>query len=180
MSAEEYPKWVRGLDILVGVVLIGVSFLVVGLPGFAEIMLVYAMSAGLLFIGFSRIVKTIVLKDLKPTTKAVKVITGIGVIVLASIVFLYPAGTIAFLTGMIAGAIALAGLSRIFVGISEDSLVDWARVAYIVVGILAVLLGVIAILFLDLGFFILAVAMSTALAALGVLRIASGVTGELR
>ena len=179
MSDDTYPKWIQGVDIISGLITVLVGAWILFSPTLAEATLILFMALGLLVIGFVRVGKGIGISELKTTSRAMKVLSGLGAIILSVVALLFSDLAIVFLVGLLAFAIMLAGMSRIVVGYGEDSMPSWLKLVNIVGGGIVFLFGFIAAIITDLGFFTLRVMISGVFFVLGFVRIAAASRGEL-
>jgi hypothetical protein len=179
MAIEDYPSWVRGIDVFIGLVTVFVGAWILLSPDLVEATLVITMALGLLLIGVIRFGKGITMAGLKMSSRAMKIVSGIGAISLSVLSFVFSSLTITFLITMLTFAIMLVGLSRIMVGYNEKSRPTWARWANILGGGIAFFFGFFAAIFSGLGFFTLRLMLSCAFIALGIVRIATASKGEL-
>ncbi len=180
MALEEYPPWTRGLDIVIGFVIIFVGAWIILNTALVEAMLVLLLALGLLVIGFTRLGKGLLMKKLNTTTRTVKVVSGIGAIALALAAILFSSYTITVLITILTFGIMLIGMARIIVGYREAGLKSGMRVANIAGGGLVFLFGFVVAIFPSLGLYTLKLLLAIAILVLGSLRIASGASGELR
>jgi len=179
MTIEEYPKMIRGIDLLTGLITILVGAWILFSPVFVEETLVLVMAIGIFIIGLVRFGKGIVITELRKTSRAMKVVSGLGAVVLALLAILFSDLAIVFLLGLLTFAIMLMGLSRIVVGYGEESMPSWLKLTNIVGGGFVFLFGLIAAIFTDLGFFALRMVISGVFFVLGLVRIAAASKGEL-
>ena len=179
MAVEEYPSWVRGIDVFIGLVTVFVGAWILLSPSLAEATLVVTMAVGLFLIGVVRLGKGITMVGLKKGSRVMKILSGIGAILLSVLSFVFSSLTITFLITMLTFAIMLVGLSRIVVGYNEKSRSTWARWANILGGGIAFFFGFFAAIFSGLGFFTLRLMISCAFMVLGIVRIAAASKVEL-
>jgi len=180
MSSSLYPGWLRGLDVIVGLAMLVVSMWIVIDVSLAERTIVLAISIALLVVGLVRFAKSLLMTRLDTRARITKGIVGILVILLSMAAVLLPDLTVLFLVTMMTFAIMLMGLSRIIVGYVESELARWARALYISGGVVIFSFGFLAALFPGVGFYTLILLLSAAMITVGIIRIVSGVTGELR
>lgn len=180
MNSEDYPGWIRGFDILVGFVLVLIGFYVLIGGTFTEALILNFFAIGLLLVGVIRTVKGFMMPNLQRVSKVIKILLGIGIIGLSVGVILFPALAITTLIILVALALMMSGMSRMVVGYMEKELAAWARGMYIVAGLVTFSIGFIAGIFPTFGFLILSLMISLAIIFLGVVRILSGISGELR
>jgi len=180
MALQEYPPWVRGIDIVIGFVIIFVGTWIILNTVIVEATLVFLLALGLLVIGFTRLGKGVLLKELNTTTRTVKVVSGIGAIALALAAILFSSLTVTVLITLLTFAIMLVGIARIVIGYKETGLKSGMRIANIAGGGLVFLFGFVAAIFPSLGLYTLKILLAITFLVLGSLRIASGASGELR
>ncbi len=180
MSSDLYPEWLRGLDVIVGLAILVVSVWIVIDISLAERTIVFVISIALLVVGLVRFTKSLLMTRLDTRARITKGVVGIAVILLSMAAVLLPDLTVVFLVTMMTYAIMLMGLSRIIVGYVESELARWARALYIGGGVVIFCFGFLAALFPGVGFYTLVLLLSAAMMTVGIIRIVSGITGELR
>jgi len=180
MALAEYPSWIRGFDIIIGFVIIFLGTWIILNTVIVEATLVFLFALGLLVIGFTRLGKGVLLKNLNKTTRTVKVVSGIGAIILALAAILSSSLTVIVLITLLTFAIMLIGMARVIVGYKETELKFGMRIANIVGGFLVFLFGFVAAIFPSIGLYALKLLLAIAFLVLGSLRVASGASGELR
>lgn len=180
MSSELYPSWSRGLDVVIGLFIVVVSLWLVIDPTLAQGTIVLMIAIALAVVGIVRVVKSIFMRQIDTKARITKGAVGLAATLISFGVVIFPDLAITFLVTMVTFAIMLMGMSRIIVGYLEKELATWARALYIVGGAIAFGFGFLAALFPGLGFYTLILLLSAAMITVGVIRIVSGVTGELR
>nr|KXH71740.1 MAG: hypothetical protein AM325_02580 [Candidatus Thorarchaeota archaeon SMTZ1-45] len=179
MSLEGYPNWIRGIDVFIGLVTIIVGAWILLSPDLVEATLVLAMAIGLFLIGVVRFGKGITMSGLTMTSRAMKILSGIGAIVLSILSFIFSSLTIVALISLLTFAIMILGISRIVVGYNEKTLSAWVRWMNILGGGIVFFFGFFAAILSGLGFFTLRLLISCAFMVLGLIRIAAASKGEL-
>ena len=180
MSLEYYPKWSRGLDVIIGLIIVVVSLWIVIDPTLAERTIIVTIAIALAVVGIVRITKSVFMKQIDTKSRITKGTVGLAATLISFGVVLFPDLAITFLVTMVTFAIMLMGISRIVVGQLEKELATWARALYIVGGAIAFGFGFFAVVFPGLGFYTLILLLASAMITVGVIRIVSGITGELR
>jgi len=180
MSSDPYPGWLRGLDVMVGLAILVISVWIVIDVSLAERTIVLAISIALLVGGLVRFAKSLLMTRLDTRARFTKGIVGLAVILLSMAAVLFPDLTVAFLVSMMTFAVMLMGMSRIIVGYIESELANWARVLYVIGGVVVFGFGFLAAVFPVVGFYTLVLLLSAAMITVATIRIVSGVTGELR
>ncbi|MFX0055296.1 MAG: DUF308 domain-containing protein [Promethearchaeota archaeon] len=180
MSSEYYPSWSRWLDLVIGVAILVVSLWIVIDSTLTQRTIILTIAIALLIVGFVRIIKSIFMKRIDTRSRITKGTVGVAAVLISVGVVLFPGLAITFLVTMMTFAIMLMGMSRVIVGYLERELATWARALYMIGGAIAFGFGFLAALFPGLGFYTLILLISAAMITVGVIRIASGITGELR
>ncbi|MFW9962673.1 MAG: DUF308 domain-containing protein [Candidatus Sifarchaeia archaeon] len=179
MSLVDYPNWIRGIDVFIGLITVFVGAWILFIPDLVETTLVFAMAIGLFLIGAIRFGKGITMSGLSMTSRATKIFSGIAAIVLSVLSFLFSDLTVVFLISLLTFAIMLLGLSRIIVGYNEKTLSTWMRWMNILGGGLVFFFGLFAAIFSGIGFFTLRLIIACSFIVLGLIRILAGSKGEL-
>ncbi len=180
MASEYYPDWSRGLDVVIGLVIVVVSLWIVIDSSLAQRTVILTIAIALAVVGIVRIVKSVFMRRIDAKSRMTKGAVGVAAILLSMGVILFPDLAVTFLVTLVTFAIMLMGLSRIIVGQIEKELASWARGLYIVGGAITFGFGFLAAVFPGLGFFTLILLLSAAMITVGIIRIVSGITGELR
>ncbi|MFX1264803.1 MAG: HdeD family acid-resistance protein [Promethearchaeota archaeon] len=180
MPSSIHHKFSRILDVIIGFTLLIVSVWIIIDVSLAERTIVLAISIALLVVGLVRFTKSFLVTQLDTKARITKGAVGIAVILLSMAAVLFRDLTVTFIVTMMAFAIMLVGLSRIIVGYVESELAKWARVLYVVGGIVIFCFGFLAALFPGVGFYTLVLLLSAAMMTVGIIRIVGGITGELR
>ncbi|MBY8998775.1 MAG: DUF308 domain-containing protein [Candidatus Thorarchaeota archaeon] len=179
MSLEEYPQWIRGIDVFIGLVTVLVGAWVLFSPDLVEATLVVSVAIGLFLIGVVRFGKGISLNGLAMSSRVMKIASGIGAIVLSLLSFVFSSLTVTFLITLLTFAIMLVGLSRIVVGYGEKESSTWLRWTNIIGGGVVFFFGFFAAIFSGLGFFTLRLMLSCVFIVLGLIRIAAASKSEM-
>ena len=172
--------WVRGLDLVLGLVIVGIGFYFMVFSSYATTLILSFFAIGLLFIGIVRTVKSITMTDMSKGPRFAKLLFGLLIIGLSALVILLPTLALSVLILLVALSLMMSGMSRLVIGYMEKELAMWARGLYIIVGLVAFCVGFIAGVFPNFGYEILVLLISATLIFMGAVRITSGVTGELR
>ncbi|MDF1538745.1 MAG: hypothetical protein P1Q69_07570 [Candidatus Thorarchaeota archaeon] len=180
MSSLDYSREIRVFDVIIGFILVAIGVYVTIGGVFTEALILTFFAVGLLFIGVIRTVKGVMMSNLARVSKIVKILLGIGIIGVSVGIIIFPTLAISTLIILIALALMMSGMSRAVVGYMEKELAIWARGLYVVAGLLTFAIGFIAAVFPTFGFLILSLMISLAIIFLGVVRILSGISGELR
>ena len=179
MSLEEYSNWIRGIDVFTGLVTVLVGAWVLFSPDLVEATLVITVAIGLFLIGVVRFGKGISMSGLTMSSRAMKIVSGIGAIALSILSFVFSSLTVTFLITLLTFAIMIVGLSRMVVGNGEKTMPGLMRLLNIVGGGIVFFFGLFAAIFSDMGFFTLRIILACVFIALGVIRIAGASKGEV-
>ncbi|NHJ14135.1 MAG: hypothetical protein EAX95_10695 [Candidatus Thorarchaeota archaeon] len=180
MNSEGYPWWLRAIDIVIGLAIIIVSLWIVIDTSLAQRAIVLSLAFALLALGIIRFAKSVFMSELETVSRMTKGAVGLAAVILSMAVVLFPDLAITFVVTLVTFGIMLTGISRLVVGYMEKDMASWARVLYILGGMITFGFGFVAAIFPGLGFFTLILLLSAAMITLGVIRIVSGATGELR
>ncbi|UCH05117.1 MAG: hypothetical protein JSW05_02855, partial [Candidatus Thorarchaeota archaeon] len=77
------PMAVRVIDIIIGLVLVLLGSWIIIDSSLAEAAIIVGFAAGLALIGVARVVKGAMTSELKRSTRAIQIVTGLGVLLLA-------------------------------------------------------------------------------------------------
>jgi uncharacterized membrane protein HdeD (DUF308 family) len=115
MSVEKSPKALRILQIIAGLIAIGLSvFVIVSSPNAAASFLETILAITLLVIGLERIGIGIIAKTMASRTRWASIGLGVLAVILAIVAILYPGSTIAVILLILAVALLIIGISRGF------------------------------------------------------------------
>ncbi|OLS28421.1 MAG: hypothetical protein ThorAB25_18690 [Candidatus Thorarchaeota archaeon AB_25] len=179
-TLQYYPKWVRGFDIITGIVAVTVGFWIILDTSLAQLSVLFLLALALLLIGFARIVKVATTSDevMKSSSRVFNAVTGVVAIIAASYVFLFPLLTLLLTVAILGVALMVSGVTRLLMGVVEEELPLWARALLVIVGLLTIGLSLIAIAFPGYGFVVLTVILAFIFITNGFTRLVSGVTGR--
>jgi uncharacterized membrane protein HdeD (DUF308 family) len=173
--------WFRALLVIAGIVLVFLSFLVWGYPLIAGLSYVYIFGFALLILGAMRMGQGIA-GDVQPGgMRAVMIVFGILLFAIGLYALAFPAAGALTLIFFFAFALIIAGIDRLVLAWS-----GWPgpgshpaiRVLAIIAGIIAVVFGLVALLYPAFGATFLFVIISVGILVLGVELIVSGVTNR--
>lgn len=178
---QKVPSWIRAIEVVAGIILVVLSFNIWGFPLLAGISAVYIFGIALIILGTVRIGAGIY--DTRPerNMRILTVILGILLLIIGFYALMYPGGGAVTLVYFFAFALMLAGIDlflRASAGLPGPDTPAWVRYLSIAVGILALLIGFIAVLYPGLGAALLFILISLGLLFLGIELIASGIIGK--
>lgn len=180
-SQNRSPRWLRLLQVVLGLISIGLSIAVLASPASAIVTVVILISVVLFIVGIERIASGISAASTKISSSIVNIGIGVLVLILASVAMAYPLESAAFL--IILGAIALlfSGIARLIHGFMDSNHAWWSRAALIFVGILSIVISLIVLAHpASIGIPLLAFMLAVALIIIGIEMVALGVAGRRR
>jgi uncharacterized membrane protein HdeD (DUF308 family) len=180
-SQDRSPRWLRFLQVVLGLVSIGLSIAALASPASAIVTVVILISVVLFIVGIERIATGISAASTKVSSSIVNIGIGVLVLILASVAMAYPLESAAFL--IILGAIALlfSGIARLIHGFVDSNNAGWSRAALLFVGILSIIISLIVLAHpASIGIPLLAFMISVVLIIIGIEMIALGVAGRRR
>ena len=180
-SQDKSPRWLRILQVVLGLISIGLSVAVLASPASAIATVIVLVSIVLFILGIERIASGISAASTKVSSSIVNIGVGVLVIILSSVAMAYPLESAAFL--IILGAIALlfSGIARLIHGFVDSNNAGWSRAALIFVGILSIIISLIVLAHpASIGIPLLAFIISIALLINGIEMIALGIAGKRR
>jgi uncharacterized membrane protein HdeD (DUF308 family) len=177
LNLLKQPGWLRGLEIVSGILTIVFGVLVLVNPGWAIATLILVLSIGLFFAGISAIA-LVGVSSLSAGLRALGVMSGIICLISAVIVVLSPGYGVATLLTFVSFGLMVYGFGRIFLGSTLKGTPGWIRGMSVVAGVLDVILSVAVLLLPIVALLTLAVILSVVLVVSGVETIISGAIGR--
>jgi len=160
-----------------GAMVLGI--LVLAFPSLGIASLVVLLSLGLLFASF-RTVSVLGLRRLPTSLKVVGVLSGVACLILAVLAVTFPSFGAAGLIVLVSFGLLIYGLSRIFHGYMHRTTASWHRGTVLAVGLLAVVLSLVVLVFPDVTLLTLAIILAVVLILIGAEMALSGATGVSR
>ena len=177
-SEKGVSKGIRILQVIVGIIAIGLSIAVIINPGFGIEILVFLLSLTLLVVGIERVSIGFLPYIKKSSTRISNIVLGGLAIALAIIVIAFPIFTIGILVTLLALGLLFIGAARIVHGIFDKQTSKWSRIFLVAVGILSI--GISFMVFINplVGIFILTFILAVNLLIIGIESIVHGVSGK--
>jgi len=177
-SEKGVSKGIRILQIIVGIIAIGLSIAVIINPGFGIEILVFLLSLTLLVVGIERVSIGFLPYIKKSSTRISNIVLGGLAIALAIIIIAFPIFTIGILVTLLALGLLFIGAARIVHGIFDKQTSKWSRIFLVAVGILSI--GISFMVFINplVGIFILTFMLAVNLLIIGIESIIHGVSGK--
>ncbi len=179
-TVQYYPNWVRGLDVITGIVALIVGFWILLDVSLVQLSILFLFSFALLLIGITRIVKVATTSDevMKSSSRVFNAVAGVVAIIAAAYVFLFPLLTILVSIAILGVALMVTGTARLYMGVVEEDLPTWMRGINVIVGLLTIGLSLIAIALPGFGFLVLAVFIAFTFIFNAFARLSSGISGH--
>ena len=177
-SEKGVSKGIRILQVIVGIIAIGLSIAVIINPGFGIEILVFLLSLTLLVVGIERVSIGFLPYIKKSSTRISNIVLGGLAIALAIIIIAFPIFTIGILVTLLALGLLFIGAARIVHGIFDKQTSKWSRIFLVAVGILSI--GISFMVFINplVGIFILTFMLAVNLLIIGIESIIHGVSGK--
>jgi len=177
-SEKGVSTGIRILQIIVGIIAIGLSIAVIINPGFGIEILVFLLSLTLLVVGIERVSIGFLPYIKKSSTRISNIVLGGLAIALAIIIIAFPIFTIGILVTLLALGLLFIGAARIVHGIFDKQTSKWSRIFLVAVGILSI--GISFMVFINplVGIFILTFMLAVNLLIIGIESIVHGVSGK--
>ncbi|WP_455369963.1 DUF308 domain-containing protein [[Eubacterium] cellulosolvens] len=171
MSTEKSSKWMRTLDIILGVIAIIFAGYILINPTVGALTINFIISLAVLVLGIALILGS---RSLTKTDKAKPALTGAGIlmVILAIVTFVYPGITVTLLIALIAIAMLIMGVAVLVNGIYGKNN------AHSILGIIILILAIIVIAYPAVGQYWLVIMLAATLALGGLSRLAAGITGK--
>jgi len=177
LNLLEQPGWLRGLEIITGLLAMVFGVLVFVFPGWGIGTLIVMLSIGLFFSGI-RSISLIGYRSLPSSLRAMSVISGIISLILALLVALFPGYGELTLLILVSFGLIVYGFGRIFIASTLKPTVGWIRGMMVAVGVLDVILSVVVLVIPSLALLTFAVVLSVVLLVSGAEMIISGAIGR--
>ena len=177
-SESGVSKGIRILQIIIGIIAIGLSIAVIINPGFGIEFLVFLLSITLLVVGIERVSISFLPYIRKSSTRIINIVLCGLAIALSIVVIAFPIFTIGLLVTLLALGLLFIGIARIVHGIFDKQTSKWSRIFLIGVGILSI--GISFMVFVNpfFGLFILTFMLAVNLLIIGIESIVHGVSGK--
>ena len=184
-SEKGVSTGIRILQIILGIITIGISMAIIINPGFGIEFLVSLLSIILFVVGIERISIGFLPKIAKSTTRISNFVMRISNIVLGALtiglaigVLAFPLLTIGFMVTLLAVGLLFIGIARIVYGIIDKHASKWSRALLIGAGILSIGTSFLVITEPFLGLFALTFMLAVNLLIIGIESAILGVTGS--
>jgi len=171
------PGWLRGFEVVTGLLSVVLGILVFVFPGWGVSTLVVLLSLGLIFVGV-RSISLVGNGSLLKGLRAVSVITGIISLIFALLVLIFPSFAVLTLLILVSTGLVAYGIGRIFVAYALRNAASWLRGMIVAVGVVDIILSVFVLVLPGLALLTLAVILAVVLTVSGIEMIISGAVGR--
>jgi len=165
----EPPGWLRGLDMILGLLCISLTVGVLAYPNVNQLTQVLTLVTALLVLGLARIIIGVFARHFALRLRALNIVLGIFDIVVTFIAILNQQFLTQTLIQLFSFALLFHGAFSVIIGRFVETLPGLARGALFVLGLLSIASSVVALLFTPLPF-------STSIRALSVGYLSGGIT----
>ena len=169
-------SWHRVADIILGLVSIVLALVVLSEPGIAGLTLVFILCFAFLAIGLTGVTAGLVMKSVAGWRRAVEVIFGVLVMLLALVALLDPVFGLSLLITLLAVALLFHGIRDLiscFVPVP-----GWLRILRLIGGLLSIFFAFVVFAEPMIGFTVLIILLSVSLLVNGFVRLALGISGH--
>jgi uncharacterized membrane protein HdeD (DUF308 family) len=171
------PGWLRGFEIVTGLLSIVMGVLVLVFPDWGVSTLVVLLSFGLMFAGF-RSISLVGYTDVSRGVRAVSVISGIISLIVALLVFVFPNFGVLTLILFVSSGLLMYGVGRVFLAYKLTGTIGWLRGMIAAIGVIDIILSIVVLVLPSLALLTLAVILALVLLVSGAEMIVSGVIGR--
>ena len=177
MNLLKQPAWLRGIEVVTGLLSMLLGVLVLLFPGWGVSTLVVLLSIGLIFAGI-RSISLIGYGRLSKGLRVMSVIAGIVSLILALLVLILPGFAILTLLILVSLGMMVYGFGRIFLAYTRSTMVSWLRGMMVAVGVVDVILSVVVLVLPGLSLLAFAVILALVLLVSGAEMVISGAIGR--
>ena len=177
MNVLKQPGWLRGLEIVTGLLAMVLGILVLALPSWRVATLVALLSIGLIFAGI-RSISLAGYSILSVGLRAVSAITGILSLILALLVLIFPGYAVLTLIIFVSFGLIVYGVGRLFLAYALKETLGWIRGMIVAVGVIDIILSVVVLALPNLALLTLAIILALVLLVSGAEMIVSGAIGR--
>ncbi|MDF1539309.1 MAG: hypothetical protein P1Q69_10455 [Candidatus Thorarchaeota archaeon] len=138
MAENEFPNWIRGIDIIVGILSVTTAFLIIIESIYYRIFLILVLVFSVMAIGIARVARAGAAKSKGLPRRAVNLVGGLTVIIIAGILFVVPGLSEAYMIQLISIAWIVLGLTRLIIGILETEVDKKLRILQVIIGLFTI------------------------------------------
>lgn len=177
MNVLKQPGWLRGLEVVAGLLAMMFGVLVLIFPGWGVATLVVLLAIGLVFVGM-RSISLAGYNRLSKGLRALSAIAGVTSLILALLVLLFPGFGVLTLILLVSFGLMVYGFGRIFTAYALKETVGWLRGTIVAAGVVDVILSVLVMVLPSVATLTLAIILSVVVLVSGAEMIVSGAVGR--
>ena len=178
MPGSKAPRWLRALEVIVGILLILLALYLIAFPATALAAALILIATALIAFGIIRLLGGFLIQGLTLWSRVLSIVTGLLALVLGWGAIAYPALGLLTIVIYVAIVLLVAGFDRIVTGISASGSPGWVRLTQVIVGFLTLLLSAAIILLPLFGIEILVFLLSIEFFIFGIEAVATGLRGH--
>ncbi len=178
-SIEKMAGWVRGLEILFGIVSLIAGVWVLAYPGLAVLTLIALLAVGLFFMGWRDVLIGAMASALPRWVRAVDILFGVSAFILSALAIAEPGFAVLTLVLILYVALFVSGVHRIALGAAGKPFSKRLRAASIVAGVLSIALSLVFLSYPGLAVATLIFILSIGLILIGLEAIMAGIVGRV-
>ncbi len=149
MADELIPRWIRYMDIAIGLVTIITGLFIIVSPALARYTMILVLTIALFAVGLARVSRAASVKSIGKPRQAINLISGITILIIVFILFFTPAmiSHQAEMIILVAIAWIITALARIIVTLLDKEITRPLFYFQIVIGIVTIPLGIWVLLY---------------------------------
>jgi uncharacterized membrane protein HdeD (DUF308 family) len=178
VAIAKMPGWVRGAEIIIGLLSLFAGFLVIAYPGLGFFTLEVILAVGLIFLGSRDIVLGTMGRFLPKWLRTSDIVFGALAFVLSVIVIASPSVAVTTLIIFLYFALFVRGVAAISMAQAGKMFSTRLRATSAVLGVLSIILAIVFLAYPGLAIGTLILALSIGLLFVGIEAIAAGVIGR--
>lgn len=171
------PGWLRGFEIVTGLLSMVMGVLVFVFPDWGVSTLVILLSFGIMSAGF-RSISLVGYSDVSSGVRAVSVISGVISLIVALLILVFPSFGVLTLLLFASSGLLVYGVGRVFLAYKLTGTIGWLRGMIAAVGVIDIILSIAVLVLPGLALVTLAVILAFVLLVSGAEMIVSGVIGR--
>jgi uncharacterized membrane protein HdeD (DUF308 family) len=177
MPGGKAPRWLRALEVIVGILLIALALYLIAFPAAALAAAVILIATALIAFGIIRLLGGFLIRGLTLWSRVLSIVAGLLALILGWGAIAYPALGLLTIVIYVAIVLLIAGFDRIVTGLSGAGYPGWVRLTQVIVGFLALLLSAAIIVIPLFGLEILVLLLSIEFFIFGIEAVATGLRG---
>ncbi|MFX1375095.1 MAG: DUF308 domain-containing protein [Promethearchaeota archaeon] len=181
MESQNSIKKFRASNIIFGLLIIILAAMVFIFPETTLTFLIFIIAFAVLLMGIVRLINAFSDEKLSNFKVITRFITGIILMIFSMIVVFItlndPAYSISVLIMLLAIALLILGIGRLFIGLIAKEFESWFRIVLITIGIITIIVSIVIFFIPEVGEIVLLVLLSINLLLNGIGRLILGIVG---